>query len=116
MRRSIAALSLAAVVLSGCPLFRSSSSPQDACDKAALIMDRCATAESPKWDQTKKDTCVATLRTFAATPEGKDGYLASLLRDCDAAVNQPAPTCPEQVTCVNARLAEINKGARAPGK
>ncbi len=116
MRRSIAALVLAAAVLSGCPLFRSSSSPEDACRNAAVIMERCATAESPKWDDARKAECVSTLRAFAATPQGSDGFMASQLRDCDAAVNRPAPSCPEQVSCVKERLAYISGSARTTGK
>lgn len=116
MRRSLAALALATTLLAGCPLFRSSASPEEACGKAAAIMDRCATTESPKWDEAAKGACVATVRAFAATPQGSDGFMASQLRDCDAAVNRPAPSCPEQVSCVKERLASMGERAHTPAK
>jgi hypothetical protein len=79
-------------------------------------MDRCRTAETPRWEDAETAQCVATLRAFAAVSPDDKGFVASRVRDCDARVNQPKPTCPEQVSCVNKELAYAAETVRAHGK
>ncbi|HEY3355608.1 MAG TPA: hypothetical protein VGQ83_20320 [Polyangia bacterium] len=93
------ALALLLLTLTGCPLFRPSASPEDACRAAAKTMARCATAAAPKWDDAQVASCVATLKGLAAAQATDKGFTAARLRDCDR-----LPDCAAAASCVTDAL------------
>jgi hypothetical protein len=96
------------VVASGCPLFRPSAKPEDACQAAKETVDRCATAPADKWDAARLDACVTTYRAVATKDPDGAGLTTAGLKGCSKLTD-----CTSALDCVKSALQNADRQVKA---
>ena len=93
---------------SGCPLFRPSAKPEEACKAAKETVDRCAAAPADKWDTARLDACIATYKALATKDPDGSGLIAYGLQGCSKQTD-----CASAMDCIKSQNAIADRQVKS---